>query len=100
MNESLRENCYKILRQVPKGRVTTYKILAEKLGVKSYRLIGRFMANNPDIPATPCHRVVRSDGFISGYALGVDKKYQILAEEGIKIEDGKIVDFEKVIYKF
>ncbi|MCE3255210.1 MAG: methylated-DNA/protein-cysteine methyltransferase [Rickettsiaceae bacterium] len=93
-------DCYKLLNQIPKGRVTTYKIIAEKLGKKSYRAVGQIVAKNPNIPSTPCHRVVKTDGSIGGYALGVDKKIAILEKEGVEVADGKIVNFEKIIYKF
>lgn len=93
-------DCYKLLKQIPKGKVTTYKIIAEKLGKKSYRAVGQIVAKNPDIPATPCHRVVKSDGEIGGYIFGVDKKIAILEKEGVEVVDGKIANFEKIIYKF
>lgn len=97
---SFSEDCYKLLRKIPKGKVTTYKILAEKLGSKGYRAIGQIVGANRDIPKTPCHRVVKSDGNIGGYALGVKNKIAILISEGVKITDGKVINFEKILYKF
>ena len=95
-----KEDCYKLLRKVPKGRVTTYKFIADKLGSKAYRAVGMVMSQNLDIPQTPCHRVVKSDGSLSGYALGIEKKIAILKAEGVEVKNGKIVNFEKIIYKF
>lgn len=97
---SFSEDCYKLLRKVPKGKVTTYKILAEKLGSKGYRAIGQIVGANRDIPKTPCHRVVKSNGEIGGYVLGVKNKIAILTSEGVKISDGKVINFEKILYKF
>lgn len=97
---SFSEDCYKLLRKIPKGKVTTYKILAEKLGSKGYRAIGQIVGANRDIPKTPCHRVVKSNGEIGGYAFGVENKIAILASEGVKISDGKVINFEKILYKF
>ena len=94
------QNCYDLLRLVPRGKVTTYKIIAEKLGKKSYRAVGQAVGANPDAPATPCHRVVKSDGGIGGYAFGVEKKIDILEKEGVEVVGGKIINFEKIIYKF
>lgn len=94
------EEIYKLLRKIPKGRVTTYGEIARKLDLRAYRAVGRIVGQNKDIPNTPCHRVVRADGGVSGYALGVDKKIAILAQEGIVVENGKIVDFAKKLYKF
>jgi methylated-DNA-[protein]-cysteine S-methyltransferase len=96
----LSQNCYNLLRQIPKGKVTTYKIIADKLGTKAYRGIGQIVGANPDAPEVPCHRVVKANGDISGYAFGVDKKIALLKQEGIEVVDGKIKNFSEVIYKF
>ena len=84
------ERCWEILKQVPEGRVTTYKHLAEALGTKAYRAVGGAMNRNPHAPEVPCHRVVCSDGRIGGYAKGQTKKIQMLANEGVDIKDGKV----------
>jgi methylated-DNA-[protein]-cysteine S-methyltransferase len=94
------QDCYNLLKKIPKGRVTTYKIIAEKLGKKSYRAVGQAVGANPNIPSTPCHRVIKSDGGLGGYALGIEKKIAILEKEGVEVTDGKIVNFEKIIYRF
>lgn len=91
---------YELLKQIPKGKVTTYKIIAEKLGIKAYRAVGLACAKNPFAPKVPCHRVVASDGSLGGYSGGLKKKISLLEEEGIKIKDNKILDFEKVLFKF
>ena len=93
-------DCYTLIKKIPKGKVTTYKIIAEKLRKKSYRAVGQAVGANPKIPSTPCHRVVKTDGTIGGYALGIDKKIALLEKEGIEVVDGKIINFEKIIYKF
>lgn len=98
--KSFDEQCYELLRTVPKGRVTTYKALANALGTRAYRAVGGAMNRNPDIPKTPCHRVVASNGTMGGYASGVDHKIQLLKKEGITIKNGKVVDFEKVMFTF
>ena len=98
--KSFDEQCYELLRTVPKGRITTYKALANALGTRAYRAVGGAMNRNPDIPKTPCHRVVASDGSMGGYASGVDHKIQLLEKEGIIIKNGKVVDFEKVMFRF
>ena len=89
------ERVYEELRKVPKGKVTTYKNLAEKLGTKAYRAVGTAMKNNPYAPEVPCHRVVRSDGRIGGF-MGktegeeVARKLVLLRNEGVEIVGGKI----------
>lgn len=78
-----------LLKQIPEGKVTTYKILAEKLGTHP-RAIGRILNSNPHSVIVPCHRVVCSDGRIGGYRFGIKKKIALLKKEGVKIEKGKI----------
>jgi methylated-DNA-[protein]-cysteine S-methyltransferase len=91
---------YDLLSEIPKGKVTTYKELAKKLKTKGYRAVGQIVGANPNAPKVPCHRVVRSDGGLGGYAFGLDKKIAILNKEGIKISDGKVIDFDNKLYKF
>ena len=92
---------YKKLLQVPKGKVTTYGELAKAVGLKNgQRAIGKIMNKNPYPAIVPCHRVVNSNGKIGGYAYGQNIKSNMLTKEGIKIQDGKILDFEKKIFKF
>ncbi len=91
---------YNLLSEIPEGKVTTYKEIAQKLKTKGYRAVGQIVGANPNAPKVPCHRVVRSDGGLGGYAFGLDKKIAILNKEGIKISDGKVVDFAKKLYKF
>jgi len=94
------QKLYDLLCKIPKGKVTTYKELAVKLRTKGYRAVGQIVGANPNAPQVPCHRVVKSDGSLGGYAFGIEKKIKILATEGVKIDDGKIVDFEKKLFKF
>ena len=92
---------YKKLLQVPKGKVTTYGELAKAVGLKNgQRAIGKIMNKNPYPAIVPCHRVVNSNGKIGGYAFGQNIKTNMLTKEGIKIQGGKILDFEKKIFKF
>ena len=90
--------CYALLRQIPEGRVTTYKAIAEALGTKAYRAVGRAMGNNPDPIIVPCHRVVASNGSLGGYTPGVDKKIALLESEGVRIEQGHVVDFKRLMW--
>ena len=98
---NLNERVYKKLLKVPKGKVTTYKDLAESVGLKNgQRVIGRIMNQNPYPVIIPCHRVVKSDGNIGGYSYGQDVKTSLLSKEGIKIKNGKVLNFEKSVYRF
>jgi methylated-DNA-[protein]-cysteine S-methyltransferase len=100
------EKIYALLKKVSKGRVTTYKILAEKLGTKAYRAVGQAMRRNPYSPQVPCHRVVCSSGFIGGFSGNVNpnskevhRKVRMLKSEGVKIKGNKIMNFEKILVK-
>jgi methylated-DNA-[protein]-cysteine S-methyltransferase len=91
---------YELLCKIPEGKVTTYGEIAKKLKTKAFRGIGQIVGANPNAPKVPCHRVVRSDGGISGYAFGVDKKIALLKKEGVLVKNDKIVDFKEKLYKF
>jgi len=93
------ERCYKVLRKVPRGKVTTYKEIAKALKSKAYRAVGNAMNKNPWAPHVPCHRVIKNDGSIGGFASGTKKKILMLKKEGIKIKKGKI-NLKRYLYKF
>jgi methylated-DNA-[protein]-cysteine S-methyltransferase len=100
MMETFAQRCYALLRRVPEGRVTTYKAIAEALGSKAYRAVGNAMRANPHPVDVPCHRVVKSDGTLGGYVSGADEKAALLESEGVAVKEGKVVDFEKLLYRF
>lgn len=87
---SFNERCYEVLRVVPRGKVTTYGAIARALGSRAFRAVGRAMNVNPYAPEVPCHRVVKSDGKIGGFASGSEKKIKMLQSEGVVVKDGKI----------
>ena len=94
-----KEKIYELLKKIPKGRITTYKAIADKLGTSAYRAVGQIVGANPNAPKVPCHRVVKADGSISGYAFGVSKKIALLQAEGVETRNGKVVDFEKKFFQ-
>lgn len=99
--KTFNEKIYYLLKKVPKGKVTTYKILAEKLGTKAYRAVGQAMRRNPYSPEVPCHRCVASDGSVGGFSGSknpnsreVKRKIRMLKKEKVKIIKNRVVDFE------
>lgn len=97
---SFDECCYALLRQVPKGRVTTYKEIAHALGCRAYRAVGNAMNRNPyPKDVYPCHRVLKSDGSVGGYALGAEKKIEMLRTEGLEIKEGKVIGFDGLLMR-
>lgn len=98
--QTFNEKVWELLKQIPKGKVTTYKEIARKLNTKAYRAVGNACNKNPFWPSAACHRVVNNDGRLGGYASGLNEKIKILKKEGIEVKNNKIADFEKVLYRF
>lgn len=90
------------LREVPRGRVTTYQALAKALGrPRASRAVGNALHVNPEAPRVPCHRVVCSNGLLGGYAGGKRKKIALLASEGVFIKkNAKLENFKDILYSF
>src|SRR5215207_355225 len=78
--------------RIPAGRVVTYAEVAKALGSRGYRAVGNALNKNPYAPTVPCHRVVGSDGNLTGFAGGIDKKRQMLKREGVRLKDNGKVD--------
>ena len=98
---NIEEQVYQKLLQVPIGYVVTYGELARAVGLNNgQRLIGQIMKNNPYPVIVPCHRVVKSDGKVGGYAFGQNIKKNMLLNEGIKFDRNRIADFEDRKYSF
>ncbi len=89
MKQSFSQKCYTLLKKVPKGKVTTYKALATALNKKAYRAVGNAMNKNP-YKEVPCHRVIKSNGEIGGFAKGIKEKIRLLEKEGVEIKNNKI----------
>tara|TARA_B000000557_G_C20796943_1_gene453662 strand:- start:411 stop:710 length:300 start_codon:yes stop_codon:yes gene_type:complete len=94
------QKCYELLSKIPSGKIVTYKQIANKLNTKAYRAVGNAMAKNPNPIIVPCHRVIKSNGSVGDYILGVKRKINLLKNEGLTIKDSQVVNFEKFIYLF
>ncbi|HET9431753.1 MAG TPA: MGMT family protein [Chitinophagaceae bacterium] len=93
------EQVYEVVRQIPKGRVTSYGAVAACLGTKlSARMVGWAMNGAHRIrPKVPAHRVVNRNGMLSGkhHFKTPDEMEKLLRKEGIKVVEDRIVNFEK-----
>lgn len=89
-----------MLALIPEGRVVTYGDIAHALGTKAYQAVGNAMASNPNPIIVPCHRVVKANGEIGNYALGIPRKIELLDKEGVKTQSGKVVNFNTVRFNF
>ncbi len=96
------ENVYDVVRQIPKGRVTSYGAIAKYLGSgKSARMVGWAMnAAHGVVPPVPAQRVVNSKGVLSGKNHFPSPTFmqELLEAEGVKIEKDAVADFEKVFW--
>lgn len=100
-NETFSTKCYDLLKQVPKGKVTTYREIALALNTGAFRAVGNAMNKNPyDYKEVPCHRVVNANGKLGGFAYDTEEKIRRLKEDGIEVKDNKIVNFNKILHKF
>jgi len=79
---AFQQRVWEALRKIPAGSTTTYTEIAQHIGrPKSVRAVGQAIAANPLAVAVPCHRVIRSDGSLSGYRWGVDRKSALQMHE-------------------
>ena len=71
------------LRRIPAGQTRSYAAVAAAVGQPgATRAVGTANGANPIAVLVPCHRVIRSDGSLGGYAGGLDRKRKLLAAEG------------------
>jgi len=84
---AFQKQIWDIVKSIPKGRTKTYKDIALALGdVKAIRAVANAIGKNPILIFIPCHRVIGSDGSMTGYAGGIDKKRWLLSHEGVSIQ--------------
>jgi AraC family transcriptional regulator of adaptative response/methylated-DNA-[protein]-cysteine methyltransferase len=76
---------WQALREIPPGTTASYAEIAARIGApKAVRAVGHACAANAIAVAIPCHRVVRTDGTLSGYRWGVERKRALLEREGTR----------------
>ncbi|AFT72352.1 Fused DNA-binding transcriptional dual regulator [Alloalcanivorax dieselolei B5] len=84
---AFQQKVWQALRQIPAGETLSYAELAKRIGSpKAVRAVAGACANNPLAVVIPCHRVVRSDGDVSGYRWGVERKRALLERESCSQE--------------
>lgn len=92
IGSEFRKNVWKLLCKIPYGQVTTYKNIAENMAKiinkkqMSAQAVGGAVGHNPISIIIPCHRVVGTDGSLTGYAGGIDKKIKLLKLENANIK--------------
>jgi len=92
---------YDATRRIPRGKVSTYGLIAKAIGCGSPRAVGQALRRNPFAPAVPCHRVIRGDLTIGGFGgqtrgTRIRKKIAMLADEGVRFVNGSLADAMQV----
>ncbi len=88
---SFQVKVYQVVGKIPKGKVLSYKKVAELAGFsRAWRAVGNILNKNRD-SKIPCHRVVKSDGQVGGYRKGTNKKTSLLKKEGVAIRNKRII---------
>lgn len=101
MEKSFFDSVHDLARQIPYGRVSTYGAIAKHLGMaRSARMVGWAMNASHNLDDVPAHRVVNRVGLLSGkhHFEGTNLMQQLLENEGIKIKNNQVVDFEKLFW--
>lgn len=93
MKDSFTSTVRAVVASIPKGKIATYGQVAAMAGKpRAARAVGMIMSKNKDTKAVPCHRVVGSNGSLTGYAYGNGTltKKQILEKEGVRFSGEKV----------
>ena len=84
------QRVYAVVRRIPRGQVRAYQWVAARLGQpRLARAVGQALHRNPDPARTPCHRVIRADGSLGGYAWGPARKRRLLRREADRSVDSR-----------
>lgn len=96
------QRVYDAITRIPRGRVSTYQLVAKFLGCGAPRAVGQALRCNPYAPRVPCHRVIAADLKIGGFmgdvaGPAIRRKLRLLAAEGVRFRDGRLADAERII---
>lgn len=92
---------YQVVREVPRGRVTSYGAIANYLGLKSgARMVGYAMNAAHSMPDVPAQRVVNRQGLLTGkhHFETSTRMQELLEEDGLSVKDDQVQDFEQVFW--
>jgi methylated-DNA-[protein]-cysteine S-methyltransferase len=90
VQSNFNQKVWAVTSKIPAGKVATYADVARKLGSKGYRAVGNALNRNPFAPVVPCHRVVGSNGHLTGFAGGLSAKKRLLESEGVPVVNGRV----------
>ena len=91
------ERVYLATRRIPRGKVSTYKLLANTIGCGSAQAVGQALKRNPFAPDVPCHRVIASDLSLGGFrgqrcGTVLEEKRLLLEKEGVSFRANRLID--------
>ena len=92
---------YQVVKEIPKGRVTTYGTIAHYLGLKSgARMVGYAMNAAHALPDVPAQRVVNRQGLLTGkhHFATPTRMQELLEADGVRVENDMVVDFENILW--
>lgn len=92
---------YQVVREIPRGRVCSYGIIANYLGIKSgARMVGYAMNAAHTMPDVPAHRVVNRQGLLTGrhHFSSPTLMQELLEKEGVTVENDQVKDFERLFW--
>lgn len=96
------ENVFDVVRQIPRGRVSSYGAIAAYLGSKlSARMVGWAMnASHTVMPKVPAHRVVNRNGMLSGknHFASATEMENLLKKEGVEVKEDTVVKFKELFW--
>ncbi len=102
MENNFFEKVYEVVRKIPKGKITSYGAIAEKIGAKSSaRMVGWAMNAAHNLDDVPAHRVVNRNGLLTGkqHFATPTLMQQLLEDEGFTIKNDKIINFRENFWK-
>lgn len=102
MQRTFFERVYRVVKQIPKGKVATYGQIAYAIGApRCARQVGFALHVNPQPGIIPCHRVVNRSGRLApAFAFGGEQvQAQLLREEGVEVDENFTVDLQKYLYQ-
>ncbi len=95
------EDVFEVAKLIPKGRVTSYGAIAAYLGTRgSARMVGWAMNGAGTDPDVPAHRVVNSQGLLTGkhHFETPQRMQELLEADGVKVENNRVLDFQQVFW--
>ena len=87
VEKDFQQRVWAYLQTIPYGETVTYGQIAKKLGNRSAQAVGGAVGRNPFSIIVPCHRVLGSQGQLTGYAGRLDKKIWLLEHEGVELSE-------------